>query len=66
MFYRMPSNSSLDQILVPDDVVNLAYSLLYEDKITDGSFFADEDLVNSYFKNTDDVISQFKSNGMIN
>ena len=45
--------------------MNLAYSL-YEEKITDGSFFADEDLVLSYFKNTDDIISLFKSNGMIN
>ena len=63
--HGMPPISSLDQILVPDDVVNLAYSL-YEEKITDKSFFADEDLLNSYFKNTDDVISLFKSNGMIN
>ena len=61
----MPPVLSLDQILVPDDVANLAFSL-YEEKIIDGSFFTDGDLMDSYFKHTDDVISIFKANGMIN
>ena len=61
----MPSVLSLDQILVPDDVANLAFSL-YEEKIMDGAFFTDGDLMDSYFRNTDDVISIFKANGMIN
>ena len=60
----MPPISSLDQILDPDDVANLAFSL-YDEKITDGSFFENGDLLNSYFNNTDDVISLFKTNGMI-
>ena len=61
----MPPVLSLDQILVPDDVANLAFSL-YEEKIIDGSFFTDGDLMDSYYKHTDDVISIFKANGMIN
>ena len=53
------AKKSLDEILLTEDVVNLAM-MSYLDAIQNGNFFADTDLVRSYFGYTANPVELFR------